>query len=89
MKKIEPLPLDGLTTYSLSGRHSKVSAENFGRAWEKGGSLKEFGARLPKILGGSACREVTAAWVKARKNGRFNQRILLESLQSVSETEEK
>jgi hypothetical protein len=70
MKKPEPLSLDGLKTYSLSGRHSKVRAGDFGRAWEKGGSLREFVARLPKFLAGNAFREVVAAWVKARQNGR-------------------
>jgi hypothetical protein len=70
MKKPEPLSLDGLKTYSLSGRHSKVRADDFGRAWAKGGSLREFVARLPKVLAGNAFREVVAAWVKARQNGR-------------------
>jgi hypothetical protein len=67
MKKPEPLSLSDLKTYSLSERFSKVSARDFGRAWEKGGSLKEFLARLPNLLAGSAFREVVAAWVTARK----------------------
>lgn len=70
MKKIEPLSLEGLKTYSLSERHSKVSREDFGRPWDKGGSLKEFVARLPRILAGETLREVAAAWVKARRAGR-------------------
>ncbi len=70
MKKPEPLPLDGLTTHSLSGRHSKVSVRDFAQPWEKGGSLKEFVARLPQVLAGSDFKEVAAAWVQARKGGR-------------------
>ncbi len=69
MRKIEPLNLTPLETYSLPGRHSKVSRRDFGRAWEKGGSLREFVARLPKILAGDTLRAVVAAWVAARRQG--------------------
>jgi hypothetical protein len=67
MKKLEPLSLDGITTYSLTERHSKVSQADFGAPWKKGGSFKEFVARLPRILAGETLREVAAAWVKARR----------------------
>jgi hypothetical protein len=70
MKKIEPLSLDGIKTYSLSERHSKVSQADFGAPWKRGGSFKEFVDRLPHILAGEALREVAAAWVKARRAGR-------------------
>ncbi len=69
MKKPPPLSLSGLKTYSLAERHSKVNVRDFGRAWEKGGSLKEFLDRLPDILAGRAFKEVAAAWVRARANG--------------------
>ena len=70
MKKLEPLSLDGIKTYSLSERHSKVSCQDFGSPWRPGGSFREFGGRLPRILAGAALREVAAAWVRARKAGR-------------------
>jgi hypothetical protein len=70
MKKLEPLSLKGIKTYSLAERHSKVSRQDFGRPWKPGGSFREFGKRLPRILAGQALREVAAAWVKARKGGR-------------------
>jgi hypothetical protein len=70
MKKLVPLDLKDIETYSLSGRHSKVNWRDFGRPWEQGGTLKEFVARLPKLLAGNALREVAAAWVQARRNGR-------------------
>ena len=70
MKKLEPLSLDGIKTYSLSERHSKVSVEDFGSPWRPGGSFREFVHRLPKILAGAALREVAGAWVRARKAGR-------------------
>ncbi len=70
MKKLEPLSLDGIKTYSLTERHSKVSLRDFGRPWEPGGSFREFVDRLPRLLAGEALREVAAAWVKARRHGR-------------------
>jgi hypothetical protein len=70
MKKVKPLSLDGIKTYSLSERHSKVSFQDFGRPWRRGGGFKDFVDRLPRILAGETLREVAGAWVKARKQGR-------------------
>jgi hypothetical protein len=70
MKKIEPLDLSGITTYSLKDRPSKVSYKDFGRPWQAGGSLREFVDRLPRILAGTALREVAGAWVKAHREKR-------------------
>jgi hypothetical protein len=70
MGKIDPLSLDGLTTYSLKDRPSKVSQRDFGKAWSKGGSFKEFLERLPNILAGQNLKEVAAAWVRAYQAGR-------------------
>ncbi len=52
MKKIEPLSLAGIQTYSLSERPSKVSRADFGRAWEKGGSLTRVRRPAPPYPGG-------------------------------------
>ena len=70
MTKIDPLSLEGLTTYSLKGRPSKVSHQDFARPWTRGGSFKEFLEGLPNILAGQSLREIAAAWVKARRDGR-------------------
>lgn len=70
MKKLEPLSLDGIKTYSLSERHSKVNCQDFGRPWAPGGSFREFVGRLPRILAGADLREVATAWVQARKQDR-------------------
>ncbi len=35
-KKIEPLSLAEVSTYSLKGRRSKVNRQDFGRAWQRG-----------------------------------------------------
>ena len=70
MKKLEPLSLHGIKTYRLSERHSKVNLADFGAPWRKGGSLREFADRLPRILAGATLRAVVAAWVEARRHGR-------------------
>jgi hypothetical protein len=70
MKKLEPLSLEGITTYSLSERHSKVNHGDFAAPWKKGGSLRDFVAGLPRILAGQTLRDVAAAWVQARTRGR-------------------
>ena len=68
MKKLEPLSLDGIKTYSLAERHSKVSQADFGAPWKRGGSFKKFVDGLPRILAGQTLREVAAAWVTARRH---------------------
>lgn len=70
MDKIAPLSLDGLTTYSLKDCPSKVGREDFGRAWTRRGSFKEFLECLPNILAGRDLRETAAAWVGAHRAGR-------------------
>jgi deoxyhypusine synthase len=70
MNKIDPLSLEGIQTYSLTERPSKVSHQAFGRAWEKGGSFREFLDRLPDILAGHTLKKVVEAWVRARRGDR-------------------
>jgi hypothetical protein len=70
MKKLKPLSLNGIKTYSLSERHSKVGFQDFGSPWRIGGGFREFVDRLPRILAGEALRQVAGAWVRARQNGR-------------------
>lgn len=62
--------MSGIKTYSLKKRHSKVSRQNFGRAWQTGGSLRDFVDRLPDILAARDLKEVVTAWTKAKRAGR-------------------
>jgi len=71
MKKIDPLSLIGIQTYSLKERHSKVSHGAFGQAWAKGGGFREFLDRLPDLLAGRTLKKVVDAWVQARRGGRL------------------
>jgi len=67
--KLTPLSLQGVTTYSLHGRPSKVNHRNFGRAWEPGGSFQDFVNGLPQILAAADLRRIAAAWCGARRQG--------------------
>jgi hypothetical protein len=67
--EIQPLSLEGLQTYGLQDRPSKVDFRQFARAWERGGGLKDFCLRLPRLLAGDWLWEVAQAWVAARRAG--------------------
>ena len=71
MEKIDPLSLDGIKTYSIKERHSKVSHRAFAQAWSNGGGFRDFLDRLPDILAGRTFKKVVAAWVQARQQGRL------------------
>jgi len=66
----EPLPLDGVRTYPLADRHSKVGLGDFGRPHQPGSSFAEFLDTLPRLLGAAALREVAAEVARARSLGR-------------------
>ena len=70
MKKLEPLSLAGIKTYSLKERHSKVSHRDFGRPWEARGSFREFVDRLPRILAGDDLAGSGRGLGRARRQGR-------------------
>ncbi len=67
MTPIDPLSLEGLTTYSLKDRPSKVSHGDFARPWVRGGKFTDFLEGLPNILAGQGLRDLAAAWVLARR----------------------
>jgi len=62
----KPMDLDGLKTYPLADRKSKVSASDFGSPWTVGGSFKDFLEGLPRILAGEDIHEVISCIAKAR-----------------------
>lgn len=65
-----PLALDGIRTYPLASRHSKVSVSDFARPHRPGGSLAGFLDGLPRILAGSVLRELGARVLRARERRR-------------------
>ena len=69
-KKYKPLDLGKVKTYSLADRKSKVTAEEFGRIWQKGSSFEVFLDSLPDILAGHDLRKVVSAICTAYADNR-------------------
>lgn len=71
-----PIPLDGLNTYSLADRKSKVSREDFAKPWQKGKSFAEFLDTLPDVLASRDLKAVIDASAAAHKK----QKVILFSM---------
>jgi hypothetical protein len=67
---IKPIDLSKVRRTSLKERASKVKAEDFGRPWQAGGTMREWLASLPNILAGSDFQEVTGRWASAVVQGK-------------------
>lgn len=73
---IEPLRLDGLRTYPLAKRKSKVTVRDFARAVPPAkrrrgrATISDWLDSLPRILAGAEFRELLAALVRARRQRR-------------------
>jgi hypothetical protein len=65
-----PLELEGVSTYPLGERHSKVQLADFGRPHARGAGVGDFLAGLPKLLGAETLRQVVAAVLGARDRGK-------------------
>jgi hypothetical protein len=65
-----PLDLEGVRTYPLASRRSKVGLGDFGRPHEKGGRVSTFLDSLPRILAGETLRSLTAEILRARTSGK-------------------
>ena len=61
----EPISLDKVESYPLKERTSKVSIENFARAWTPGGSISQWLASLPGILAGNDLVEIADRMARA------------------------
>jgi hypothetical protein len=70
MKKYQPLDFSGLNTYSIHGRYSKVTVDNFAKPLAPGSTLKEFIASLPEQLLGVDFPELAGRLAASHQNGR-------------------
>jgi len=71
MKKIVPIDLQSIKTYSLTTRDNKVNVrDHFARSPQAGSSFASFYASLPRLLGADSLRGVVDAVVAARRAGR-------------------
>lgn len=67
MKRIDP---SQIKTYSIKGRHSKVSLDTFAKPHQKGASFRSFLDSLPNILSARQFIDVASAIAQARKDNR-------------------
>jgi hypothetical protein len=63
---LRPLSLEGVNTYPLASRESKVSTADFARPVEADSTLKDFLDSLPNILAVRSLRELAAQIRRAR-----------------------
>ena len=69
-KDLQPLSLDGVHTYSLSSRSSKVTVSDFAQPITEDLSLREYLQSLPNILAVQSIREIAARMRSARELGK-------------------
>jgi len=70
MTRWHPLSLEGVNTYSIHDRPSKVGAGSLAKPWKPGGSLGDWVRSLPRLLAGNDFREVVRAVVDSHRNRR-------------------
>ena len=70
---IQPLDLDGISTYPLSARKSKVSTRLFGQPASGADTVRDFVGKLPRILAADDFRRL----VEAIRRARNDQKALL------------
>lgn len=58
MNRDDPISLNGLQTYSIKQRRSKVSVRDFGSAWNSGEGFDRWFKKLPRILAGGDVRMI-------------------------------
>ena len=69
MSKLKPIPLEGVKSYPLKERPSKVGVDDFGEPWKSGGTLKHWIQSLPHLLAGNDFRKVVNNTVHAAQSG--------------------
>jgi hypothetical protein len=67
----EPLSFQGIRTFSLAERKSKVHRGLFAKPWDKGGSLSHFLQGIPHILAASDLVSMADHVVEAHRNERM------------------
>jgi hypothetical protein len=71
MTEYQPISLDGIKTYPLKDRVSKVNVDDFGRPWIPGGDMMSWLASLPNILAADDFKKVAGSIVTAVKSGKM------------------
>ena len=71
MTKWKPISLEGIKTYPLRERSSKVKTEDFSKPWRKGGDLRSWIESLPRILAANDFRKIAHNIANAVRTGRM------------------
>jgi hypothetical protein len=66
----KPIALEGIATYPLASRKSKVTLEDFGRPPKPGARVRRFLEGLPRQLAGDTLRRLAADILRGRDRGR-------------------
>jgi hypothetical protein len=66
----DPLDLEGLRTYSLAERRSKIGLADFARPHAPGATVAQFLDALPRLLGAQSLRALAADVLRARERGK-------------------
>ena len=69
-KDLQPLTLDGVHTYPLSSRPSKVTVADFAKPITKDSSLRDYLQSLPSILAAQSIRQIASRMQRARSLGK-------------------
>jgi len=64
---LEPLALDGVHTYPLAARKSKVSLRDFAHVHQRGVSARRLIESVPRILAGQTLRDLSGEIQRARR----------------------
>jgi Arginine dihydrolase ArgZ-like, C-terminal, Rossmann fold len=64
---LKPLELDGVKTYPLASRNSKVSLSDFAKPLSSDSSLGDFLEKLPNVLAVQSLRQIAARIKRARE----------------------
>jgi hypothetical protein len=67
----KPISIEGIRSYSVKDRPSKVRKDDFGAPWRPGGSLSSWVASLPKILAGNDFRAVAERVARAAQSDKM------------------
>lgn len=71
MTKWKPISLNGIRTYPLKERVSKISIDDFAKPWISGGDMRDWINSLPAVLAGHDFRKVADKIVSAVKSGKM------------------
>lgn len=70
MTEWKPLDLQGVKTYPLKARESKVKIADFAKPWQSGAGLNTWLQSLPSILAAQNFQKIVAHMVQAHKTGK-------------------